>query len=128
MSKKILLALRILSLIVFCGLVICFYFTDNYVGEAISLFSFMFISLLLSVIKDNMTKTKDEADGNNKNRPMSKKEKIMSIINITFAVILILSGWLYRPLHISVDYLYMIILPLVVFGAIINEVISYKNK
>ncbi|MBQ3184072.1 MAG: hypothetical protein IJB24_03830 [Clostridia bacterium] len=125
MSKKILLALRILSLVVFCGLVICFYFTDNYVGEAISLFSFMFISLLLSVIKDNMTKTKD---GNNKNRPMSKKEKIMSIINITFAVILILSGWLYRPLHISVDYLYMIILPLVVFGAIINEVISYKNK
>ena len=102
MSKKILLALRILSLVVFCGLVICFYFTDNYVGEAISLFSFMFISLLLSVIKDN--------NGNNKNRPMSKKEKIMSIINITFAVILILSGWLYRPLHISVDYLYMIIL------------------
>ena len=78
MRRKIFLESRILSLVVFCGLVICFYFTDNYVGEAISLFSFMFISLLLSVIKDNMTKTNDEADGNNKNRPMSKKEKIMS--------------------------------------------------
>ena len=128
MSKKLLLALRILSFVVFYGLVICFYFTDNYVGEAISLFSFMFISLLLSVIKDNMTKTKDEADGNNKNRPLSKKEKITGIVNSVVILIFILFSLLGRRLHISADYGYMIILPLVIVWAIINEVFRYKNE
>lgn len=126
MAKKILFVLRILVLIIFCGLVICFYFTDNYVGEAISLFSFMFISLLLSVIKDNMTKTEDGSEGNTKNKPLSRKQKISDIIFIILALFSLLCQFL--NFDVDCPYVVIFIISAIVILAIVSEIINYKRN
>ena len=130
MAKKILFVLRILVLVIFCGLVLYFYFTDNYGGATITAVSFMFISLLLSVLKDNMTKSEDGSEGNTKNKPLSRKQKISDIILITIFIILALFSLLCQFLNFDVDYPYVVIfiIPVIVILAIVSEIINYKRN
>ncbi len=126
MVKKILLLFRIPYIVIFCGLVIYFHFADNWVGESLTLFSSMFINLLLSVLKDNITK--DESEGDTKNRQLSKKEKIFDIVSTIIVAILFLFCLLYQRLNINVDLLYVIVLPAIAIWVIISTVINYKRN
>ena len=127
MAKKILFVLRISVLVIFCGLGIYFHFTDNRDGISLITLFFLFINLLLSVLRDNITKTEDKSEGNTKNRQPSKKEKIFDIAAIIILAIFILFSLLHRRLNINADFAYVFILPAIVVWGIVIEVVNYKR-